>query len=95
MASLGYETTQISGLLGLSRPTVYRMMRDADINQAARFSNISDSELDHRISGIEVLHPNIEDVMASGHLRAQEIRVKRSTLRSSLHRVDPEGVVER
>ena len=33
--------------------------------------------------------------MASGHLRAQGIRVKRSTLRSSLHRVDPEGVVER
>ena len=52
MASLGYETTQISGLLGISRPTAYRMTIDTDINPAARFSNISDSEVDHRISGI-------------------------------------------
>ena len=33
--------------------------------------------------------------MTAGHLRAQGIKVKRSDLRSSLRRVDPEGVTER
>ena len=49
--------------------------RDADINPAARFSNISDSELDHRMSGIKVSHPNIGEVMASGHVHVRRFDV--------------------
>lgn len=95
MLALGYEITQISSLLGVSRPTLYKLMKDADINQAGRYSNIADGELDDRLAHIKNSHPNAGEVMVSGHLRAQGITVKRSMLRSSLHRVDPEGVVER
>ena len=92
--ALGYKTTQIASLLAVSRPTVYRMMRDFDINPN-RYSDLSESQLDQRLSNIKGDHPNIGEVMAAGHLRAQGIKVKRSALRSSLLRVDPNGIAER
>ena len=95
MIAMGYKTTQIACLLGVSRPTVYRMMHDANINPVARYTDISEHELDHKLSNIKIDHPNIGEVMTAGHLRAQGIKVKRSDLRSSLLRVDPEGVAER
>ena len=88
MISLGYKTTQIANILGVSRPTVYRMMHDANINLADRYTNISASELDQKVSNIKSDHPNIGEVMAEGHLRAEGIKVRRSALRTSLLRVD-------
>ena len=84
MIALGNQTTQIAYLHGVSRPTVYRMMHDFNIDPANR--------LDQRLSRIKIDHSNIGEVMAAGHLKAPGIRVKRSSLRSSLHRVDQEGV---
>ena len=95
MISLGYKTTQIANILGVSRPTVYRMMHDANINLADRYTNISASELDQKVSNIKSDHPNIGEVMAEGHLRAEGIKVRRSALRASLLRDDPAGVAER
>ena len=73
---LGYKTTQIAHLLGVSRPTVYRIMRDLNINPADRYSNLSESQIDQKLSHIKADHPNIGEVMAAGHLKAQGIRVK-------------------
>lgn len=87
MIALGYKTTQIASLLGVSRPTVYRMMHDANINPVARYTDISEHELDRKLSNIKTDHPNIGEIMTAGHLRAQGIKVKRSDLRSSLRRV--------
>ena len=92
--ALGYKTMQIAHLLGVSRLTVYRMMHDFNINPADRYSNLSDSQIDQKHSDIKADHPNIGEVMAAGHLKVQGIRVKQSALRSSLMRVDPEGVAE-
>ena len=69
------------------------MMRDFNINPADRYSDLSESQLDQRLSNIKADHPNIGEVMAAGHLRAQGIKVKRSALRSSLMRVDPNSVL--
>ena len=95
MIALGYKTTQIASLLGVSRPIVYRMMHDANINPVSRYTDISEHELDQKLSNIKTDHPNIGEVMTAGHLRAQGIKVKRSDLRSSPRRVDLEGATER
>ena len=95
MVALGYKTTQVASLLGLSRPTIYKLMKDNNINPGNRYSGISDGELDNRLTRIKGAHPNVGEVMAAGHLRAQGINVTRARLRAALHRVDPDGVVER
>lgn len=95
MVALRYNTSQIAGLMGISRPTVYKIMKDNNINPAERYSSISDSELDNQLVRIKETHPNVGEVMVAGHLHAQGIHVRRANLRSSLHRVDPDGVVER
>ena len=38
---------------------------------------------------------DIQAYLAAGHLRAQGLNVKRASLRAALHRIDPDGVVER
>ncbi|XP_028400815.1 uncharacterized protein LOC114523947 [Dendronephthya gigantea] len=95
MVALGYKITQIATLLGVSRPTVYKLLEEQGINYKGRYSNISASELDGQIARVKVGHPNVGEVMTAGHLRAQGIHVRRVDLRAALHRVDPDGIVER
>ena len=95
MVALGYKITQIASRLGVSRPTVYKLLEAQGINYKDRYSSISESELDDQLVGLKVNHPNVGEVMTAGHLRARGIRVRRADLRASLHRVDPDGVVER
>ena len=95
MVALGYKITQMATLLGVSRPTVYKLMEEQGICHKDRYSSISDSELDDQLIGIKVNHPNVGEVMTAGHLRARGVHVRRADLRAALHRVDPDGVVER
>lgn len=95
MVALGYKITQMATLLGVSRPTVYKLMEEQGISHKDRYSSISDSELDDQLVGIKVNHPNVGEVMTAGHLRARGVHVRRADLRAALHRVDPDGVVER
>ena len=50
-------------LLGVSRPTVYKLMKEQGISRKDRYSSISDSELDDQLVGIKVNHPNVGEVM--------------------------------
>ncbi len=60
----------------------------------ATYTEISDPALDAAISRIKEQHPNNGEVMICGYLKAEGIRVPRSTVRASIHRVDPvDGVV--
>ena len=44
---------------------------------------------------IKQSHPNDGEVMMRGHLLHEGVRVPRSRIRASIHRVDPAGVAER
>ena len=70
------------------------MIDDASITSAG-YTNISEHDLDQKIADIKTDHPDIGEVMTAGHLRAQGIKIKRSALRASLQRIDPQGVAER
>ena len=61
----------------------------------ATYTEISDPALDAAISRIKEQHPNNGEVMICGYLMAEGIRVPRSRVRASIHRVDPVGVEER
>ena len=95
MVALGCKITQIATLLGVSRPTVYKLMKEQGMNHKDRYTNVLDNELDDQLVRIKVNHPNVGEVMTGGHLRAQGIHVRRADLRAALHRVDPDGVPER
>ena len=77
--------------LGVSRPTVYRLLKDAGIDYSKRFHEITNTELDRTVADIKVSHPNAEEINIMGHLRARNIRLQRNRVREAIHRVDPEG----
>ena len=58
------------------------------------YSTISDHDLDLSVSALKVQYPNSGYWMA-GLLLQQGVRVKQVQLRESMHRVDPNGQMER
>ena len=56
---------------------------------------ISDGDLDLKVRSVKTTHPNDGEIMLAGRLRSQGIHVTRAKLRASIHRVDPEGTLER
>lgn len=89
---LGFSCTRIAELLNISRRTLYRRLEDSDI---VGFTNITAQELDSIILAYKLDHPNDGEVMVIGHLRACQIHVPRSEIRSAIHRVDSAGVSAR
>ena len=55
------------------------------------YCTISPTELDEVIKDIKQDHPNDGEVMVQGQLLALGIRIPRSDLRASIHRVDHEN----
>ena len=75
--------------------TVYKLLGETGVEYSARFTNIDDSHLDKIIAEIKETHPNTVKIIVMGHLRARNIRVQRNRVRASIHRVDPQGPIER
>ena len=86
--------TKVAETLGISRKTLY----NKTVGQSAvtpKSTGTDDTRLESAISTIKESHPNDGEVMITGHLLHQGIRVPRRRIRASIHRVDPEGVAER
>ena len=91
MFDLGFSITQMGARLGVSRPTIYKLLSDAGIDHSGRFNSITNAELDRIISEIKISHPNAGETNIMGHLRARNVRVQRNRLRGTIHCVDPQG----
>ena len=94
MLLLGMALSEVASVLRISRPTLYKLMRECNVRHT-KFCNISDEELDTTICEIKVEHPHIGEVMLNGHLRTRNIVVQRRRLRDSVKRVDGTGVGSR
>ena len=93
LVTMGFTKTKIANILGVRRKTLYnKTSRQSDI--APKYVDITDSQLDDKIMSIKQSHPNDGEVMMRGHLLHEGVRVPRSRIRASIHRVDPAGVVE-
>ena len=91
MFDLGFSITQMGARLGVSHPTIYKLLSDAGIDHTGRFNSITNAELDRIISEIKISHPNAGETNIMGHLRARNVRVQRNRLRGTIHCVDPQG----
>ena len=96
LKTIGMPMKDIAQLLGVSRQTLYNAIGQSDFPDAyATYTSIYDSELDALIKRVKEQHPNNGEIMIGRYLMAKGIRVPRSRLRASIHRVDPVGIEER
>lgn len=89
LRSLNFQWKKIANILGVSRSTLYRRLHEEGMQEDLWFSDISDDDLDILIKQIKEEHRNDGEVLMAGHLAARNIRVQRTRLRASIHRVDP------
>ena len=82
-------------MLGVSRRTVCRRIREYGIDPSTTYTDMSDDDLDTVVSGIESSFPNCGQRMTDGLLRAQGIRVQRHRIRESIRRTDLAVVINR
>ena len=97
LRALQYKWTKIATLLGLSRATLYRRLKEAGVS-SDEYTQVSDEQLDEVICSIKQDHPNDSEVLLQGHLLRQGIKVPRHALCNAIHmihRVDHISTVTR
>lgn len=95
LMELGLTTVMISNVLGLSRSTLARRMREFGLRASEKYCSISDEELDALVSSLSQQFPGCGHKMMQGHLRSRGVVVQQARARESLRRTDPEGVLLR
>ena len=95
LMELGFTATEMAAILGVSRSTVCRRMRQYGISVSRNYCCITDDNLDEIVRSISLQHPGCGSKMMEGHLRAQGITVQQIRIRESLRRTDPEGTATR
>ena len=91
---LGHSWVKVAQLLCVSRSTLYRRLHDHGISPDD-YSDLSISQLDEIVQNIKADHPNDGEVLLKGHLLRLGLKVRRSDLRASIHRIDHERTIER
>ena len=86
---LKFTWTKISSLLGISRCTLYRRLKEEGINPTNTYSTVTDNDLDRIMKSIKQAHPNDGERVMIGHLHQFGITLPRSRIRACVHRVDP------
>ena len=74
---------------------MYRRIREEGVHEDLQFSDICDDDLDILVMQIKEEHRNDGKVLIAGHLAVRNVRVQRTRLRASIHRVDPINTAQR
>ena len=82
----GMSWSAIADTLNVNRTTIYRLRKKIGINtnEAYRFSNIADADLDDILTSILHNSPNAGETFVGESLRARRIRIQRWRLRERL-----------
>lgn len=92
LRGLGFTWKKIADIMGVSRWTLYRRMRECGIDSASSFSSLTDEELDAKVSEYINRHGGTTgQSYISGYLRSLGLRVQRSRVRESIARLDPKN----
>ena len=89
LQGLHFSWTNITKVLGISRSTLYRRIKEEGISHETRYSDLSNADLDRLVHEIKRMHPNDGERLIIGHLSQFGVTVPRARLRASIHRVDP------
>ena len=84
---LRFPFCQIAAILGISRSTLYRWLKEEGLSRDFIYTDLSDSELDRELAAIKSDHPNDGERLLTGHLARQGILVPRAQLRASIYRL--------
>ncbi|XP_052212367.1 uncharacterized protein LOC127831423 [Dreissena polymorpha] len=95
LVELGYTKKQMAQMLHVSTSVVKRRLRLCGINLRARFSTLSDEELDRRVQDFVTGNKNLGQRMVQAMLLTDWHRVQRQRVADSLIRVDEAGVAMR
>uniref|UniRef100_A0A1A8AUB6 Integrase core domain-containing protein n=2 Tax=Nothobranchius furzeri TaxID=105023 RepID=A0A1A8AUB6_NOTFU len=95
LVDLDLSIPSISAVMGISKSTVKRALRENDISIRRSYSSISDDQLDDIVGSIKITAPNIGSRMLKGRLRALGHCITWTRIWASLKRVDALGVATR
>ncbi|XP_076079241.1 uncharacterized protein LOC143056719 isoform X1 [Mytilus galloprovincialis] len=99
LLQLGFTVKQIAedGLLGgvIHVNTLYRKLKENNIQIRSSFSNMPDDELQGLISDYNRDHPNAGALEVQAYLKTKGVNVQRQRCRDILGRVDPLGTATR
>ena len=88
LRGVGYTWNEISKALLVSRTTVWKKLKEANVS-LNKYSDISDVSLDQQVSQLQTQYPHCGQVLLRSMLQSQGIVVQRQRLRESVRRVDP------
>lgn len=91
----GFTATDMSAMLGVSRSTVERRLREFNLSTAPRYTDLSNNDLDNLVSEVQSEFSNAGYRRIDGQLRQRGILVQQHRLRESVQRVDSDGVALR
>ncbi|XP_067266374.1 uncharacterized protein [Chanodichthys erythropterus] len=83
----------IATLMGVSKSTIFRRMRDYELSVRDMYSSISDEELDSLVASVKNALPNSGYRMVRGRLESMGYRVQWRRIAASMHRVDSMGII--
>ena len=89
LRSLRFNWTKIATILGISRRT---LLQEWNLPLDINYSVISDSDLDRLVAEVKRDNPTCGEVLLTSHLLIRGIKIQRSRLRASLHRVDSRAI---
>ena len=96
LRGLKFSWAKIAMMLGVSRWTVLRRVREYGLQDMTGFSTISDDELDRIIQQYVANHGTTTgQVYINGYLKSQGLLIQRRRIRESMARVDPQNTVLR
>jgi hypothetical protein len=96
LRGLKFSWAKIAMMLGVSRWTVWRRVREYGLQDMTGFCTISDEELDRIIQQYIANHGTTTgQVYINGYLKSQGLLVQRRRIRESMARVDPRNTVLR
>ncbi|CAL8275343.1 unnamed protein product [Arctogadus glacialis] len=95
LRTCGFTGKQMAQILGVSVRTLSRRLRQFNLRRAGTFSTCSDAALDDLIRETVAGNDRIGPESVRAQLRAQQINVQRSRVRSSMLRVNPVAAAAR
>uniref|UniRef100_A0A8C1YI89 Integrase catalytic domain-containing protein n=1 Tax=Cyprinus carpio TaxID=7962 RepID=A0A8C1YI89_CYPCA len=95
LLELHFSVPDMARLLGVSKSTVKRRLREYSLSVRQAYSVISDEDLKKHLEDFITQFPNSGYRVASGFLRARGVKVQRSRLLAMLKAVDPLGTALR
>lgn len=95
MIDIGLTVKYIANFFGVSQRTIERRLNDFNLNMRRNHTDIDDENLDQVVKQIVEQFLNLGYRRLNGFLRARSLTVQRDRIRSSLRRVNPEGIFVR